>query len=88
MAGLPPRLSAYQCITGEVTVDDKPRGHEGALWNALSTDKQSHQKIVYQNPSYEEIWTPVQGPALSVDEQRVNGGIRKNTCFATSPIAR
>lgn len=58
-----------------------PTGHEGGLWNAVQEDKKKRQQVVYQNPEYEEMWAPQQGPSLSVDEQRA-AGIKAKAHFA------
>ena len=43
------------------------------MWNALTVDKQKKQHILYQNPQYEEMWAPEQGPSLTNAEQRAAG---------------
>ena len=34
--------------------------------NALKQDKAKRQHVLYQNPEYEEMWAPEQGPSLDV----------------------
>ena len=54
-------------------VDTAPSSHVGGAWNALKEDKRKRQHVLYQNPEYEEMWAPQQGPSLSVTEQRQAG---------------
>lgn len=61
----------------------RPSSHEGGMWNALTTDKQKAQQVVYQNPQYEEMWAPEQGPSLSAHEQRA-AGIKAKSAFIGS----
>ena len=59
-------------------VDDKPRGHELAMWDAGKEDKKHAQSVVYHNPVYETMWAAEQGPSLSQHEQRMAGVKAKN----------
>ena len=63
-----------------LVVDERPSGHELGMWNAVKQDKQKTQQVVYQNPTYEEMWAPAQGPSLSAHEQR-SAGIKAKTTF-------
>ena len=54
-------------------IDVAPASHVGGMWNALKEDKAKRQTVLYQNPAYEEMWAPQQGPTLSVAEQRAAG---------------
>jgi pre-mRNA-processing factor 17 len=53
--------------------EDMPNGHQLGMWNAIQDDRQKKGKVVYQNPQYEEMWAPQQGPSLTVHEQRAAG---------------
>eukprot|EP00322_Chrysochromulina_rotalis_P027344 CAMPEP_0115870836 /NCGR_PEP_ID=MMETSP0287-20121206/22544_1 /TAXON_ID=412157 /ORGANISM="Chrysochromulina rotalis, Strain UIO044" /LENGTH=571 /DNA_ID=CAMNT_0003325595 /DNA_START=8 /DNA_END=1723 /DNA_ORIENTATION=- len=66
--------------TAPLVDDGRPTGHEGGMWNALTVDKQKKQQVVYQNPSYEEMWAPEQGPSLTAHEQR-SAGIKAKSAF-------
>ena len=64
--------------TAPLVADDRPRGHEGGLWNAVKKDKAKKQTVLYANPEYDELWAPEQGPSLGVQEQRAAGIKAKN----------
>jgi len=54
-------------------LDSRPDSHEGGMWGAIKVDRAKQSAAVYQNPTYEEMWAPVQGPSLGAGEQRAAG---------------
>lgn len=65
------------CAAPQVT-DDMPRGHEGGHWDAIKPDASKRGHVLYQNPVYEEMWAPQQGPSMTAHEQRAAGIKAKN----------
>jgi pre-mRNA-processing factor 17 len=61
-------------------MDEAPNAHESGMWNVAKEDKAKRMRVLNQNPEYEELWAPEQGPSLSVHEQR-SAGIRAKSAF-------
>ena len=60
--------------TAKEVSDVAPTGHLGGLHCAIQQDPTSRkQDVLYQNPQYDEMWAPQQGPSLNADEQRAAG---------------
>ena len=51
-------------------MDARPDGHAGGMWNAIKEDKGKQSRAVYQNPTYDEMWAPEQGPSASSSQPR------------------
>merc|ERR1719310_2715785 len=61
-------------------LDEALSAHASGMWNAVREEgKAKKQRVVYQNPEYEEMWAPMQGPSLSTHEQRAAGIQAKST---------
>jgi len=70
--------------TAPAVLDDRPRGHELACWDAIGRakmDKAHGQRVLYQNPEYDALWAPEQGPSLQATEQRA-AGVKAKSHFA------
>ena len=79
-----PATRALVVNTAPVVMDDRPRGHELAAWDAIGRakdDKVRGQKVLYQNPEYDALWAPEQGSSLDAAEQR-SAGVKAKSHFA------
>ena len=66
-AAVPATSHAIVVNAAPTVTDAKPESHMLTQWNALKEDKVHAQQVMYQNPEYDAMWAPEQGPCLQPD---------------------